>query len=82
MQNRTQRLIVKFRAPSAGSPQTVGEACDQMARITQGVLVRQPSATGRAVFAVDAKIDLGRLIQELSKLPSVEYAEPDVIDRI
>jgi len=82
MPNPTQRLIVKFRAPSAGSPQTVRDLCDQLAQITHGVLVREPSASGRAVFKVDAKADLDQLIQEVSKLPSVEYAERDVIDRI
>ncbi len=82
MPNPTQRVIVKFRASPHGSPQTLRELCDQVAQVTHGVLVRQPSATGRAVFEVDAKADLDQLIQEVSKLPSVEYAERDVVDRI
>ena len=82
MSRATQRVIVKFRASPYGSPQALRELCDQVAQITHGVLVRQPSATGRAVFEVDPKADLDQIIQEISNLPSVEYAERDVIDRI
>jgi hypothetical protein len=34
------------------------------------------------VFAVETSSNLEALIQEIERLPFVEYAEPDVIDRI
>lgn len=82
MPDPTKRMIVKFRLPPEGSPQTIRELCDQVAKITHGILVRPPSATGRALFELDAKADIDQLIHEVSKLPTVEYAERDVIDRI
>lgn len=78
----TKRIIVKFRTPPTGSSQTLKELCNKVAEITHGVLVRAPSATGRAVFELDPTSDLDHFIRDISSLPSVEYAEPDVIDRI
>ncbi len=82
MPNPTQRFIVKFHASTQSSPQTIQELCDQITQIRHVVLVRHPSVTGRAVFEVDAEADFDHIIQEVSKFPSVEYAERDVIDRI
>jgi hypothetical protein len=75
----TKRIIVKFRSAPGGS---LTELCDKVAEMTHGVLARKPSATGRAVFEVDPASDLDDLIREISGLPAVEYAEPEVVDRI
>jgi hypothetical protein len=82
MTHYTKRIIVKFRPHLEGSTRTSKELCDDIVEITGGVLVRPPSATGRAVFEVGSTLDFDDLIQKISALPSVEYAEPDVIDQI
>jgi hypothetical protein len=79
--NPVQRIVIKFKPASGAEARTLAELCDQVAEIVNGVLIRPPSATGRAVFQLKASADLDRLVQEVKKLPFVEYAEPDVLDR-
>jgi hypothetical protein len=74
------RIVVKFSATGASSPSLAG-LIDQVAALLNGTLVRPPSRTGRAVFEVPASSDVDRLIEDVSRLPSVEYAERDTIDR-
>jgi len=81
MTNPTRRIIVKFKSSPELDSRALSELCDKIAGITHGFLVRPPRPIGRAVFQLDASSDLGRLIREIQQLPSVEYAEPDVIDR-
>jgi len=77
---RVHRIVVQFRPPQEGAA-TLRELCDQVAEMIQATLARPPSATGRAVFQLPPASDIGRALDDLRKLPSVEYAEPDVIDR-
>ena len=76
-----QRIVVKFSPTGDSAAHTLGELCDTVARIMNATLVRPPSHTGRAVFQVPVSSDLDRLLEDVRKLPSVEYAEPDTIDR-
>ena len=76
-----QRIVVKFRPTGDSAAQTLRELCDTVARIMKATLVRAPTHTGRAVFQVPVSSDLDRLIEDVRKLPSVEYAERDTIDR-
>ena len=80
MVRAAQRIIVKFK-PTRDVAYTLQELSDQVAEMLRGTLVRPPSSTGRAVFQVRASSELDRLIEEIQELPSVEYAERDVIDR-
>ena len=82
MAQTVQRIIVKFKPTPDDAAQTLRELCDQVEKMSNGTLVRPPSSTGRAVFRVPAPADIERLIEEIQKLPSVEYAERDVIDRL
>jgi hypothetical protein len=76
-----ERIVVKFTPASDGVAQTLSELCDVVARILNGSLVRPPSHTGRAVFKVPASSEIDRLLEDVRKLPTVEYAERDAIDR-
>jgi len=80
MADAAQRIIVKFKV-TPNDAHTFRELCDEVAKITGGSLLRRPSHTGRAVFQVPATSDLAGLIEQIQKLPAVEYAEADVIDR-
>jgi hypothetical protein len=80
MATRVHRIVVQFRRTQEGAS-TVRELCDQVAQMIQATLARPPSATGRAVFQLPTSSDVGRALDDVRKLPSVEYAEPDVIDR-
>jgi hypothetical protein len=74
------RIIVKFRlTPELDSPALL-KLCDEVARLTNARLVRPPSASGRAVFQLNATTDAGALLDEVRKLPSVQYAEPETTD--
>ena len=81
MVHTAQRIIVKFKPTRDDAAYTLRELCDQVSKTSSGTLVRPPSHTGRAVFQVPNSSDIDRLIEEIQKLPSVEYAERDVIDR-
>jgi hypothetical protein len=72
------RLIVKFK-PAGG--ETLRELCQQVAQLTEGTLARQPSATGRALFDLPSSANVDHLIELIQRLPSVEYVEPDTVDR-
>jgi hypothetical protein len=82
MVQAAQRIIVKFKPTRDDDAHTLAELCDQVAKISNGTLLRTPSSSGRAVFKVPNSSDIERLIDEVQKLPSVEYAERDVIDRL
>jgi len=81
MVHAAQRVIVKFKPTRDDTLLTLRELSDQVAKMLNGTLLRPPSSTGRAVFRVRASSELDRLIEDIQKLPSVEYAELDVIDR-
>lgn len=81
MVHDAQRIIVKFKPNREENALTLRELSDQVAEMLNGTLLRPPSSTGRAVFRVRASSDIDRLIEDIQKLPSVEYAERDVIDR-
>jgi hypothetical protein len=81
MASPAKRVIVKFKMTPELSANALGQLCDAVARVTNGRLVRPPSATGRAVFQMDSASDLNHLMAEIRKWPSVQYVEPDVIDR-
>jgi hypothetical protein len=81
MVHPAQRIIVKFKPTRDATAHTLRELSDQVAEMLSGTLLRPPSSTGRAVFRVRVSSELDRLIEEIQKLPSVEYAERDVIDR-
>jgi hypothetical protein len=76
-----ERIVVKFRPTGDTAADSLRELCDQVGRMTNATLVRPPSHSGRAVFQVPVSSDLDHLIEEIRKLPSVEYAEKDAVDR-
>jgi hypothetical protein len=76
-----RRIIVQFR-PVEGTSLTLEQLCQRVASMATATLVRPPTATGRAVFMVETPSNLDALIEEIERLPFVEYAEPDVVDRI
>jgi hypothetical protein len=82
MMSRDPRIVVQFRRFSDADPETPEQLCERVVQITGGTLVRPPSATGRAVFQVKSSSNLDDLIEEIRRLPSVEYAELDVTDRM
>ena len=72
------RIIVKFRT-ALDAPERQ-RLCDEIARMANARLVRLPSASGRAVFQIAAGSTVGALLDEIRKLPSVEYVEPEITD--
>jgi hypothetical protein len=76
-----ERIVVKFRPTGDNAADSLRELCDQVATMMHATLVRPPSHTGRAVFQVPVSSHLENLIEDVRKLPSVEYAEKDAVDR-
>jgi hypothetical protein len=76
------RIVVKLRPTAiADSSHALRVLCDEIAAITAGRLVRPPTPTGRAVFQLPPGSDVHRMIEQVRRLQSVEYVEPDVIDK-
>lgn len=75
------RIIVKFTESARKSQSSLDEHCKQIRnKIPGGHLVRPPSKSGRAVFNVDASVNLKKLADRISESDSVDYAEPDGTD--
>lgn len=81
MTNPGQRIVIQFKPVAGVEAPTLTELCDRVAEIVNGVLIRRPSPTGRAVFQLPASADVDRLLHEVRKLPFIEYADPDTLDR-
>lgn len=80
MSNAT-RVIVKFKVTPNLGADGLRRLSDLVTQRTRARLVRPPSRTGRALFLIDGASDLIAILEQLRTLPSVEYAEPDIIDR-
>lgn len=81
MSDDVSRIIVKFRVTPEVDSHALRQLCDDVVRRWNAQLVRPPSATGRALFQVNANSDIGAVIDEIRKLPSVLYVEPEITDR-
>lgn len=82
MDNQPKRIIVKFRPIPRGSSATLDSYCEQVLALMPGArLVRPVSSTGRAVFQLEPKADADAIIAQLSGMDSIDYAEPDIVDR-
>jgi hypothetical protein len=82
MDTQSRRIVVKFKPIPRGSSATLDERCEQVLALLPGArLVRPVSRTGRAVFQLEPNADVDALIGELTGLDSIDYVEPDVIDR-
>jgi len=81
MSDDVGRIIVKFRVTPELDSHALRQLCDDVVRRTNVQLVRPPSATGRALFRVTDNSDLGVLVDEIRKLPSVQYVESEITDR-
>jgi hypothetical protein len=81
MSEHVNRIVVKFEPIPQGSDASLEGLIEEIrAVIPNGVLIRPPSASGRAVFSVDPTIDVVQLANELSQHEGIEYAEPDIVD--
>ena len=80
MSNAT-RVIVKFKVTPDLDADGLRRLCDMVTQRTRARLVRPPSHTGRALFQIDGSSELTSIFEQLRALPSVEYVEPDIIDR-
>lgn len=74
------RIIVKFRTAPELDAKALQRLCDEIARLANASLVRPPSASGRAVFQVAAQSTAGALLDEIRRLPFVQYVEREVTD--
>ena len=82
MDNQSKRIIVKFKPIPRGSSATLDGLCQQVLALIPGSrLVRPVSRSGRAVFQLGPTADVDASIGQLSRLDSIDYAEPDVVDR-
>jgi Fervidolysin N-terminal prodomain len=76
------RIIVKFKPIPRDSTATLDGLCEQVLALIPGArLVRPVSRSGRAVFQLEPTADVDALIGRLSRLDSIDYAEPDLVDR-
>lgn len=75
------RIIVKFGESARKSQSSLDEHCTQICnKIPGGHLVRPPNNSGRAVFNVNASVNLKELADQISEFDGVDYAEPDETD--
>ena len=82
MDNQPKRIIVKFKPIPRGSGVTLDDLCRQVLVLIPGSrLVRPVSRSGRAVFQLGPAADVEASIGQLSRLDSIDYAEPDIVDR-
>ncbi len=78
---RSDRLIVKLKAPAEESAKSVDEICADIAEAIPGGEQWTPSgSTGRMLYSVAPDADPAKVAAEISARDDVEYAEPDVID--
>jgi hypothetical protein len=82
MDTQSKRIVVKFKPIPRGSSATLDERCEQVLALLPGArLVRPMSGTGRAVFQLEPNADVDASIDKLTELDSIDYIEPDLIDR-
>ncbi len=82
MNDQPRRIIVKFKPIPRGSNATLDSLCEEVLALIPGARrVRPVSRSGRAVFQLEPGADLDALVARISSLDSIDYAEPDVVDR-
>jgi hypothetical protein len=77
----SNRVIVKLYRERYGPDTDLELAAEQMAAEIPGAEVARVSRSGRVLLNLSPDIDPVSLAADLNGRDSVEYAEPDVIDR-